>query len=93
MSSCSRKGDQLVLSLDDVRVRRVVIPWDGRSPRALTRAARALIFEAQAGKRHERHEIDRQQLDLFEKRGPSYAGAPSLLPLPQLKEVNHGSRK
>ena len=40
-------SDQFELELDDARVR---VPWDGRSPRGLTRVALSRIFKAQAAK-------------------------------------------
>ena len=71
---------QLELGLDDVRIR---IPWQGRSPRDLTRIAQSIIFNAGAAGRHEFPEIDPGQLKLFPAaiREPRrYAGAPTLLP-------------
>ena len=77
---------QLELALGDVRVR---IPWQGTSPRALTRAQISLSFERE----RQGHEVDPLQYDLFGggvrgghlgQRGFAYGGAPSLLPL---KEV------
>ena len=35
-------SEQLVLELDDARLR---IPWDGRSPRSLTRCGKLFILE------------------------------------------------
>jgi len=84
-----RKGEQLVLSLDDVRLQRVVVPWDGRSPRVLTKAYARYILKAQGGGR----EVDPRQFEMFEmfgrvpvreKRAPGLlTGAPSLRPLPK----------
>ena len=72
---------QVYLELDD---RRRVVPWDGRSPRELTRAWNTFTLKAQAGRVHERACIGREQLMLvFENkssRGGS-SGAPLLLPL------------
>ncbi len=71
---------QLILELDDVRLR---IPWEGRSPRVLTRVARSLIFKAGAVKKDDRNR-DPTQLDLFlvPDKGPFvYEGAPLLLEL------------
>ncbi len=59
-------------------------PWDGRSPRSLTKARLGFIFKAEPQK-HERFFVDPDQLDLFREtkpRRPLYGGAPSLLPLP-----------
>ncbi len=41
MAVPSRKGEQLVLLLED---RRLVVPWNGRSPRSLTRAHERFSF-------------------------------------------------
>jgi len=75
-------GDQLELALEDERLN---LPWNGQSPRALTRAAKSAIFKAQAAKGRPQMK-DPAQLELFrvgEKRLPEYRGAPSLLPLPK----------
>ena len=40
MKSFSRVGEQLELVLLDKRLKRVVRPWGGRSPRDLTRSSR-----------------------------------------------------
>ena len=87
--SSSRKGEQLVLSLDDVRLRRVVDPWDGQSPRVLTAAYKRFSFKTQGGGR----EVDLRQLILpgiFGKvpvitrsRSAPYGGAPTLRSLPK----------
>jgi len=78
-------SDQLELEFHDVRLQ---IPWDGRSPRSLTKAARAL-FLSESGRGHE---VDPNQIEMFriarrrgrtEKRGPLYEGAPSLFLLPK----------
>jgi len=74
-------GSQHELILRDVRVR---VPWNGVSPRVLTKAAKALFL------RHGRQKsvsefVDPDQLefDLDCQEGPSvvYRGAPSLLSL------------
>ncbi len=60
------------------------LPWRGRSPRSLTRAAKRFILKPEAQK-HERFFMDPFQYDLFPAvttRRPLYGGAPSLLPLP-----------
>ncbi len=64
----------------------VRIPWDGRSPRALTSGYARFTFRAQAVK-NTSGDIDSDQYDLFEARveGPPpdlWEGAPTLLPLP-----------
>ena len=77
----SRIGEQLVLSLDDVRLK---ISWDGRSPRGLTRACNNVIFKAQAAKSVSDFAIDPRQLDLLERqklKRPWYEGASPLLPV------------
>ena len=77
-------GDQLQLVFEGEEIVRV--PWDGRSPRALTRVGLSLIFKAQAAKSTSDFSIDPDQYDLFgdAKTGPPrYEGAPSLLPLPR----------
>jgi len=43
-------GEQLELSLDDVRLKRIVVPWGGASPRVLTRGHAVSILKAQAAK-------------------------------------------
>ena len=65
-------------------------PWDGRSPRALTRAWCGFIFKPRGAKSVSDFTIDLAQVDMFPEDFESprvYSGAPSLLPLP---EVNHG---
>jgi len=73
---------QLVLALeDDVRV----VPWDGRSPRSLTRARLALFLRREPQK-DERFFVDPCQRDLFRaaiQGPPRYGGAPLLLPFDQ----------
>ena len=74
---------QLKLLLDDVVVR---IPWEGRSPRELTRVQIDGIFKAGAAE-SVREFVDPAQLDLWRQitkasRVPSLE-APSLLPLPK----------
>ena len=71
-------SSQLELELEDVRVR---VPWDGRSPRALTRCAMRPIFKARAAKKHERICLDPFQLEFAltgEKAPWVYQGAPLL---------------
>ncbi len=66
-------------------------PWDGRSPRALTRGADLVILTAGA----DGHEVypDPTQLELWpeprshtEKVAGGTAGAPTLLPLPEARQ-------
>ncbi len=71
---------QLSLLLGDVEV---LVPWEGRSPRLLTRASKAL-FSRREPQKDDRFFVDPDQYDLFLAaiRGrPRYGGAPSLLPL------------
>ncbi len=83
----SRIGEQLELSLDDVRLQRVVVPWNGVSPRVLTRAYSRFILETQGGG----HEVDPHQVEIFADAGrvpirkkgrAAYLGASSLRRLP-----------
>ena len=60
------------------------IPWSGRSPRSLTRAAKALFLKRERQK-DDRFFVDLDQYDLFLAAipgRPRYGGAPLLLPLP-----------
>ena len=68
---------QLELELDDVRLK---IPWDGRSPRGLTRGAMALFLSSAAEKSVSAF-VDPEQGDLFKKAAPRSRGAAPLLPL------------
>ena len=77
-----REGDQFVLDLFRGE------PWDGRSPRGLTRAGKALYLRPEPPRREVLHVTDRDQYDFWrpmgrqEKKAPQqYRGAPSLLPL------------
>ncbi len=66
-------------------------PWEGRSPRGLTRGSNILIFKTQGAKKRERSSFG-EQLELWPElagRGPLYEGAPLLLPLPEEGE-SHG---
>ncbi len=78
---------QLELELRDGRIR---IPWNGTSPRALTRVHLGLIFQARAAKSVSDF-VNPDQLDLFENSNGEpphlWGGSPSLLPL---LEDNHG---
>jgi len=72
---------QLEMDLVDVRLR---IPWEGRSPRDLTRVRISLSLKRERQGR----EVDPRQFDLFDRRvggigrrGPLYEGAPLLVPL------------
>ena len=61
----------------------VALPWGGRSPRSLTRAAKALFFKRERQK-NDRFFVDPDQYDLFRAAipgRPQYGGAPTLLPL------------
>ena len=79
----SRVGDQLQLTLGDVVVR---VPWDGRSPRDLTRACLSGIFKPQ-GEKSVSEFGGIIQYDLFgaprEEGRTLYEGAVPLLPLPR----------
>jgi len=60
-------------------------PWEGRSPRGLTRASKALFLRREPQK-DDRFFVDPDQYDLFRAAipgRPQYGGAPSLLPLPR----------
>ena len=59
------------------------LPWQGQSPRALTRVAKALFLRPEPQK-DDRFFADPDQTDLFHaaKKGPRASlGAPTLLPL------------
>ena len=59
------------------------LPWNGRSPRALTRSAMALFLRRKPQKA-DRFFVDPEQYDMFPaaKTGPpQYGGAPLLVPL------------
>ena len=75
--SFSRVGEQLELSLDDVRLK---IPWGGRRPRDLTRSANGLFLSRRAQKSVS-DSVNVDQYDLFKKAAPRYSGAPLLYPL------------
>jgi len=73
-------GDQLEMTLFPGE------PWEGRSPRGLTRVGLGLIFKALAVESASDY-VDPLQLDLFPRRRQrtiysGSAGAPTLLPLP-----------
>ena len=65
------------------------LPWQGRSPRGLTRAALALFFKRERQK-NERFFVDPNQLGFFRvaEKAPRVVprGAPSLLPFPADQE-------
>jgi len=71
----SHDSDQLNLDLDDVRLR---IPWEGRSPRGLTRVAKGLFLSQEAQKSVS--DSASPELDGLMKNGAPYLGAPTLLP-------------
>ena len=77
------KSDQLSLELLDARVR---IPWNGASPRDLTRVGLGLFLRREPQK-DDRFFVDPRQYDLFRAAIPGrrrYGGAPTLLPLSPL---------
>ncbi len=77
-----RDSDQLELWQAMVLEERRM-PWGGRSPRALTRTAMNPIFKAGAAKSvSELLASDQLELWSIKERGPGYAGAPLLIPLP-----------
>ncbi len=73
---------QLELALDDVRLR---IPWEGKSPRELTRVAldMGVILKAWPSKSVSGMVVD-GQLEFWpsKEEAPPYGGSPTLLPLP-----------
>jgi len=76
----SRDGDQYLLDLRSPEGA-VQVPWQGRSPRGLTRVALGVILKAQAGKSMSDFVSDENQYDLWVsiKRLPwVYQGAPLL---------------
>ncbi len=84
-------GEQLELALED---RRVKVPWEGRSPRGLTRVALGFIFDPRGKKKHKRNR-DPSQMEMFggpSKGPPRYGGAPLLLPLPEEKNDGKTSK-
>ena len=82
----SHVGDQLVLGLNTEGGHGSPsrVPWEGRSPRDLTRVALGLILKPRGVKSVS--DLFSAQLDLFEvahEDAPSlWEGAPTLLPLP-----------
>ncbi len=71
---------QLELCLEDARVR---VPWNGRSPRSLTKIQKALFLRREPQK-DDRFFVDADQYDLFRAAipgRPQYGGAPLLIPL------------
>jgi len=64
----------------------VALPWHGRSPRSLTRAAIALFLRREPQK-DERFFVDPDQIDMFrrrQKKAPrKYRGAPLLVAFEQ----------
>ncbi len=74
-------GEQLSLFEGELALSR--IPWEGRSPRALTRVGLSPIFKAQAEKSvSDFVSADQLELELTGSEGPRvYAGAPLLVPL------------
>ena len=75
--------EQLSLELLD---RRINVPWEGRSPRGLTRGANLVILKAQAASRMTEAKFG-DQIEMWpteQKPAPHvWGGGPSLLPLPR----------
>ena len=66
------------------------VPWEGKSPRALTRVNMSLFLRREPQK-DDRFAVDPNQYDLFRaaiKGRPQYGGAPSLLPLPLVRRTD-----
>ncbi len=85
---------QFVLELADVRLR---LPWEGRSPRELTKVQMSLFSSQEAQKSMSEFKDPAQLEFCFErqKRAPrKYGGSPSLLEHEFLKqwENDHGKR-
>ncbi len=79
----SSVGEQLELFEGGLTV--VRIPWEGRSPRALTRVGLGITLKAQAAKSVSDF-VRTGQYDLWlaaEEGPPIYRGAPCLLPMPR----------
>ena len=78
-------GDQLEMALGlEVVVGEASQPWEGRSPRALTRGYKRFTLKAQAKKSVSDFVRDPSQYDLWlpiERAPRVYRGAPLLLPL------------
>jgi len=77
------------MQLDLWREELDALPWQGRSPRALTRASKALFFRREPQK-DDSFFVDPNQGGLFHvaiKGLRMYSGAPSLLPLPRRGDV------
>ncbi len=81
MKSSSRVGEQLELALLDKRLR---VPWNGRSPRELTRAHNSL-FLRHGPQKSVSDLVCVGQLELFvagQNAAPPNGGAVPLMPLP-----------
>ena len=81
MEAESRGSEQLVLEGILSQCAKIRIPWDGRSPRDLTRVRFSPIFKAQAEKSVSDFVSDENQFDLWlpmEKAPWIYQGAPLL---------------
>ncbi len=78
-------SEQLELCLGDARV---CVPWGGKSPRGLTRVNRSSILKAQADKStSDDGGFGQHEMWPPATRGPRlYEGAPSLLPLPEMRD-------
>ena len=91
MSHYLTTSDQLELALDDKRLK---IPWEGRSPRELTRVHTEGIFKASAAKSVSAS-ADLEQGDLFleaTKELRRYDGAPLLFEPRRLRKPKRGRR-
>ncbi len=75
-----RDGEQLSLDLHD---KRATIPWEGRSPRGLTKAANALFLNREGQKKRERSREEPicPECGQSVKGGAPYRGAPLLIPI------------
>ena len=75
-------GDQLAFAFPG----EVEPPWEGASPRSLTKGAQ-LLFLRREPQKDDCDFLDPDQMDLVreaERGPPRYGGAPSLLPLPKM---------
>ncbi len=82
---CTPDCDGLLVWDDDggANPLREIVVWEGQSPRGLTRARLAVILKAQAEKSMGEFERSHRLLEQLEReKGPRYAGAPTLVPLP-----------
>ncbi len=82
------EGEQLELSLDDVRLKQAVVPWSGQSPRELTAAYKRFRLKTQGGGREVQlflHVMGEScgGIPVRKKGSSNYVGASTLLPLPR----------